>query len=481
MFKRLKHLFFQHKLTVTLFTLFFVIYLIVGFMPKPQGVSQTSGDEGHYLVMTYSLLHDGDLDLIENYNNFDYREWYPPPHLTPHLITFKDKLYPLHQPGLSIAILPIFALAQRPGVVVFLALLTTISMLNLRAILNYFVSKKIALFTTLVIALSAPVLTYSVLIYPEVAILFLVSWIFRIILNPKFKLTIANSILLIILFACIPPQHMKFGLLMGVIFLYILVNQYKKVPLKWLISFLGTAGVVSSLYLVWMHTFFDGDLLGAMKPIAAGNSFKFEYVFSGLLGSLIDRENGILIFSPLYIYIFIGFIIFFKNFKSLSLQAKYTRIFITAMIVIQSVFVTMYPHILGGQNPAGRYFLPIIPAIAIVLAITFNEMLKIKLQQYIIGLFAVYTIFISLVIMSNPFIVLPFGGGSNMFTYILKDNSVIVHKMLPNLSKYERTITTYDYQKGISITLLIFFISISHLLRDPVSVVEETKTRKKKS
>src|SRR5919201_4441008 len=36
-----------------------------------------TGDEPHYLIMTQSLLRDGDFDLRNNYEQKDYLEYYP--------------------------------------------------------------------------------------------------------------------------------------------------------------------------------------------------------------------------------------------------------------------------------------------------------------------------------------------------------------------------------------------------------------------
>lgn len=472
----------DNRVSVFLFILFFGVYLFTAFVPKPKGLSATSGDEGHYLIMSYSMLHDKDLEVANNYKNADYRDWYPPPHLTAHMFAFEGKNYPLHQPGLSVMILPFFALAKQPGVVTFLAFLTALSMLNLKRILEYFLEPKFALITTLVVGLSAPIITYSALIYPEVMVVFLMSCIFRIILYPKFILNIKNALLLIVLLGLLPPQHIKFGLLIAMILLYITVQQWKKVSFKNLVIFNILAGIASASYLGWMYNFYGQDLAGPMRAMSGGNSFKAEYIFSGLLGSLIDRENGIFIFSPLYVYIFIGFHFFYKNFTKLSIPEKITRIFIGGMVLIQTVFVTSYPHLLGGQNPAGRYFLPIIPAIAIILGFSFQNLWKLKIQRVIMIIFAIYTIIISAVVAANPVLALPFGSGSNLVTFLLKDESVIVHKALPNLSKFDRQITLYDYQKGISIVSLIVLLSLVHLLRDPEEKVpalaKESKIKK---
>jgi hypothetical protein len=450
---------------LVLFCLFFFIYLCTAFYPKPPGMSQTSGDEPHYLMMTYSMLHDGDLQVKNNHDEYAYHTWYPVPYLTPHLFAFNGANYPLHQPGLSVLILPAFTVGGRVGVVIFLSFLTSIAMTNIFSILLRFVSKKIALFTTLVVGLTTPIFVYFSLIYPEVMMFFLMSCVLRLILDKKFKLNFKMGALLTILLALMPPLHIKFGLLIGITLLYIDLTQYKKIKLPQLILFNIVVGICSSLYLLWMYNFFGGDLFGPMKYMSAGNSFKLEYVFTGLMGSLIDREGGILIYSPLYIFVFIGFTFLFRNWNKLKKEERSQRILIAGMIVIQTLFATMYPHILGGQNPPGRYFLPVFPAIAVVLAFAFEELLKIKIQKIIILLLSLYSLLISFIIATHPIFSLPFGVGNNMISFLLKDNAQYVLNVLPNFSKFDREISFEDYQKGITIMSILLLISMIHIFK----------------
>jgi hypothetical protein len=225
-----------------------------------------------------------------------------------------------------------------------------------------------------------------------------------------------------------------------------------------------------------MYNLFEGRLFEAMYYISAKNRFLLEYVPSGLLGSLIDRENGILILAPIFIYIFIGFAPFFNKFKTMNFQKKTTRLFIAILIIVHAIFVTMYPHILGGQNPAGRYFIPIFPALVILFAFAMETLLRYRIHRIIIGVMLIWTLLITVILTFNPMLALPFGTDSYLVHYIFKDYASIIHKILPNFSKYERTVTAADYMKGTAIFSALLLLTFSHRLFREKS---EAKIKKK--
>ena len=50
-----------------IFIFFLVVYSLIVLLPRSKGMALTNGDEPHYLVMTYSLLHYRDFPLLNNY------------------------------------------------------------------------------------------------------------------------------------------------------------------------------------------------------------------------------------------------------------------------------------------------------------------------------------------------------------------------------------------------------------------------------
>ncbi|HET6315863.1 MAG TPA: hypothetical protein VFG86_05355, partial [Chloroflexota bacterium] len=81
------------------------------------------GDEPHYLIITQSLLSDGDLRIENNHARHDYVA-YAHGELKPdYLRRGRDgAIYSIHAPGLAVLVLPAFALGGYLGVTIFLAL-----------------------------------------------------------------------------------------------------------------------------------------------------------------------------------------------------------------------------------------------------------------------------------------------------------------------------------------------------------------------
>ncbi|MPY88678.1 MAG: hypothetical protein GEU99_12220 [Luteitalea sp.] len=87
------------------------------------------GDEPHYLVATQSLLYDGDLKVENNYRQRDYRQFITA-ELRPNFMRRGQDgaIYSIHLPGVSVLVLPAFAIGGHSGVVVFLVLLAALGM-----------------------------------------------------------------------------------------------------------------------------------------------------------------------------------------------------------------------------------------------------------------------------------------------------------------------------------------------------------------
>ena len=74
-----------------------------------------SGDEPHYLIITQSLLKDGDLRIQNNHDRGDYFDYHdnglPPDFLQRGT---DGQIYSVHAPGISVLLLPAFAIAWLP-------------------------------------------------------------------------------------------------------------------------------------------------------------------------------------------------------------------------------------------------------------------------------------------------------------------------------------------------------------------------------
>ncbi len=99
------------------------VYAVAASQMTPPSVP--SGDEPHYLIITQSLLNDGDLRIENNHQSGDYRAYFPGELPKPDFRRLgRDRqIYSIHAPGLPVLVAPAFAIAGYRGVQVFLILL----------------------------------------------------------------------------------------------------------------------------------------------------------------------------------------------------------------------------------------------------------------------------------------------------------------------------------------------------------------------
>ncbi len=127
------------------------------------------GDEPHYLVITQSLLLDGDIKIENNHRRGDYQAYYAGS-LAPHYIRrgVNGEIYSIHAPGLSALVAPAFAIAGYRGVV-FLLLVLSASGSALAWHLAWRASgrRDAAWFGWAAVTLSATTIFHSFTVYPD--------------------------------------------------------------------------------------------------------------------------------------------------------------------------------------------------------------------------------------------------------------------------------------------------------------------------
>jgi len=104
----------RSKIALLCFTFAGIVYILAAsgvlFAPYP-----ITGDEPHYLLITKSLVSDGDVNLWNNYQNKDYLKFYPG-RLDSHTKTGKKGSrfqYSRHMPGFSALLLPAYVVGTR--------------------------------------------------------------------------------------------------------------------------------------------------------------------------------------------------------------------------------------------------------------------------------------------------------------------------------------------------------------------------------
>src|SRR5262245_56753749 len=86
------------------------------------------GDEPHYLIISQSLIKDGDLKIENNYLQRDYREYWGGDLRPDYMKRGTDgEIYSIHAPGLPVLLLPAYAVAGYVGSILVLSLLAALT------------------------------------------------------------------------------------------------------------------------------------------------------------------------------------------------------------------------------------------------------------------------------------------------------------------------------------------------------------------
>ncbi len=291
-----------------------------------------TGDEPHYMLAAHSLAIDGDLDLRNNYEQNDYRAFYTKVALDRHVSIQPDGTERLtHDIGLVLAITPAYAIGGHAGVMHFFAIVGA-----LLAVQMFFLGWEVSgqwwggLLAGLALAIAAPLANYVLLIYPEVIGGLLVLWALRVILNtPAWRQSpisiplsrdsdnppdfIANSwrvTSLGLAIAALPWLSGRFAPLLA--FLTVLtVWKFWRQRSVWAVIG-GITGLSMLIYLAVNFNFYGGPtpsatVAGSAVQSGFGNIAAHQ-IGRGLAGWLLDQQRGLLVYGPIFLLSFPGWL-----------------------------------------------------------------------------------------------------------------------------------------------------------------------------
>ena len=290
-------------------------------------VTMLHGDEGQYLRVTQSLLHDGDMDLANNLEQTD--EFHVTGFAVPKAPGSPEgKIHSQHPIGLSVALLPAYwwALDQwnNPRLAAAL-LISVLASLCVPLLFLYLVrlgaEPWAAILATSIMAVTGPFFHYTNQLSPEVPGLFILlvailalahwqapggsyrSW------GPWEVPLLGLLALLLCGLPFLHPRLVPIGLLCGAGVLLQAWHSPRR-PLA-----LGIVGVVvaAGLYaLVSFHFAFSGDWMGPLRPGSGAwgeGALGIDNWSISLPGQWLQVEMGLLNGSPVYFFSLVGIVI----------------------------------------------------------------------------------------------------------------------------------------------------------------------------
>jgi hypothetical protein len=340
------------SVSVLFFPLVLTVYLGVALGAQRQVGAE--GDEPHYLMVAESLLRDGDLSLGPDYAEGRYRAFYKTrPILDPHYRVRGERgeIFSLHALGLSLLILPAYALAGYPGASLFMALLAAVLAWEIRELLRGLARDSVsAEATAWVVALSPPLIHYAGLVFTEVPAALVVAFALR---KGHRGESVADAVAVGAALACLPWLNARYAPLSVVLALYACSAH----GWRWRrVGALSTPGVVSALGLLAYHHalygFWDPRRVYGRRP-----EFSLAALPEGLQGLFLDQEFGLLVYAPVFVLALAGAARLWRGDRRMAWA-------IAAVVSITSVTAGSWHMWRGGFNPPARFLVPVVPALA---------------------------------------------------------------------------------------------------------------------
>jgi len=338
------------------------------------------GDEPHYLVITQSLLNDGDLKIENNHQRQDYLQYYKGA-LDPHYLRrgADGAIYSVHAPGLPAVLLPAFAVGGYAAVVLFLvAVASFLSALVWNTAFLAAGRTGAAWFGWAGVMLSAPILFHAFAVYPEmtgaaavmggIAVLVACDQVSgraaagaRSLGPSEAALSAYWRVLRWLLtgagLALLPWLHTRYVVLAGVIGLVLAGRAVGRPGALKRLSALFAVPVMSAA--AWFSFF--RVVYGTFSPAAPYGHYtqtSLSYVPAGLQGLLLDQQFGLLPTAPFFAIALVGLAVVARTRWRLATE-------LSAITLSYAVAVATYRMWWGGWSAPARFLVPVLPVLAV--------------------------------------------------------------------------------------------------------------------
>lgn len=263
------------------------------------------GDEPHYLIITQSLLHDGDLRIANNHDARQYLAYFPGT-IRPDKIRDgqNGEVYSIHAPGTSALVLPAFAAFGYRGAqgTIMLLAAATGGLVWLGA---WLVSgdRRAAWFAWTLLATSTTFLIQGVTIFPDGPGAFLTAAVVVMLLTPapwsRWMLVTSGACL-----AFLPWLHTRFAVLaiaLGVLVAVriwtqsdgSLVRRARDLAWGFVVPVVSASGWFAYFRIIY-------GTFNPSAPYGSAPEASWTYVPGGLVALLFDQQFGLLMYSPAF-------------------------------------------------------------------------------------------------------------------------------------------------------------------------------------
>jgi hypothetical protein len=337
----------------------FVIYVVAAGRVQVQVGPR--GDEPHYLMVAESLLRDGDLSLEEDYLEKRYTAFHDAPLSAHYRVRGKgSEIFSLHAVGLSILVLPAYALAGYVGASVFLAFLAALLAGEIREWVRGLSGRDgLAEAAGWVFALSPPLLFYVGLVFTEVPAALAIAYGLRRGREPG--LGAAGALTVGLAAAALPWLNVRYAPLAVIVVLHALWH-HRRLGRALALALPGVVSAVGvALYHQALYGFLDPRRVYGRRPELALGTLR-----EGLPGLLFDQEFGLLVYAPVLFLAVPGLVALWRRDRASTLAAG-------AMVAVVVLTAGSWHMWRGGFNPPGRFLVPVLAVLAVLVALVWER------------------------------------------------------------------------------------------------------------
>ncbi len=323
------------------------------------------GDEPHYLVITQSLLGDGDLRIENNHQRRDYLAYIdreiPPDYIERGT---DGAIYSIHAPGVSILVAPGFALAGWPG-----AVITMIALAALTAALVWLLVWTVtegdataSWLSGVAIALTAPGYFHGFTVFPDGAGALVVAYALLVLarIESGARVSAAGLVSAGTSLAMLPWLHTRFAVLAAGLGLILGLRVWHcdwraRALLSLFVVPIGSAAA-------WFAFFWA--IWGTPNPAAPygqATQSAWAHLQPAIPGLLFDQQFGLVPAAPVYGVALLGLLPLVRRHRRLAIE-------VGLVLVTYLVAVGTYRMWWGGFSAPARFLVAALPLFALPLA-----------------------------------------------------------------------------------------------------------------
>ena len=325
-----------------------------------------TGDEPFYLLTTQSLLEDGDLDLRNQYDARSYEAFFDHPDgLWKQSLPSRDgRLLSPHNPGLSVLLVPGFALGGLTGAQAQL-LLTAAATMALAFVLATRLTGRsgVSWLAALGVGLSAVAFVHSTEVYPEIPAALALT-LSLLVITKRERLTPVDALCVTAALSAMCWLGVKYAPLAVLVSIYFLLRADG--PGRAVLIGLSSA---SAALFVWFHL----ETFGSLTPYSVnvvysgqstvevfGRHVDFGDRFYRLWGLFVDRRFGVGRWAPLLLAAVPGLVLLVRR------GSAHRVVF--GLIAAQVLIATFVAITMMGWWFPGRTLMTVLPLFTLPLA-----------------------------------------------------------------------------------------------------------------